>query len=98
MATPRCCSRRSRSRGLPPRAGRLGRRQDSRSGPRRGNPVAAANAYLLTVFDGSEDELGIRRCLCDSRQAELLSQARALRADLANRYMNTPFTILGLTL
>jgi hypothetical protein len=46
-------------------------------------PVAAANAYLLAVFDGSDDELGIRRCLCGSRQSELLTEARALRAELA---------------
>ncbi|MFI7509598.1 hypothetical protein ACIBSS_22530 [Micromonospora aurantiaca] len=46
-------------------------------------PVAAANAYLLAVFDGSGDELGIRRCLCDNRQSELLAEARALRAEVA---------------
>ncbi|MGC5330666.1 hypothetical protein [Micromonospora sp. DT62] len=46
-------------------------------------PVAAAHAYLLAVFNGSGEELGIRRCLCDSRQSELLTEARALRAEFA---------------
>ncbi|MEU5949623.1 hypothetical protein ABZ793_29265 [Micromonospora sp. NPDC047465] len=46
-------------------------------------PVAAAHAYLLAVFNGSGDELGIRRCLCDDREAELMAEARAWRAEVA---------------
>ncbi|MEU5943557.1 hypothetical protein ABZ807_31335 [Micromonospora sp. NPDC047548] len=46
-------------------------------------PVAAGNAFLLAVFNGSDDELGIRRCLCDDREAELLAEARAWRAEVA---------------
>ncbi|TDB69733.1 hypothetical protein [Micromonospora sp. KC721] len=45
--------------------------------------VPAAHAYLLAVFNGSDGELGIRRCRCDSRQSELLMEARAVRAELA---------------
>ncbi|MEU5943551.1 hypothetical protein ABZ807_31305 [Micromonospora sp. NPDC047548] len=46
-------------------------------------PVAAANAYLLAVFSGSDDELGIRRCLCSGQEAELLAEAREWRSKVA---------------
>ncbi|MFD2767246.1 hypothetical protein [Micromonospora eburnea] len=46
-------------------------------------PVAAANAFLLAVFNGSDDELGIRRCLCDDRESELLTEVRAWRTKVA---------------
>ena len=43
-------------------------------------PVAAANAYLLTVFSGCSDgEPGIRRCLYHDRESELLAEVLAPR-------------------
>ncbi|MFG3576763.1 hypothetical protein [Micromonospora chersina] len=47
------------------------------------SPVAAANAYLLAVFSGSDDELGLRRCLCSGQEAELMAEAREWRAKVA---------------
>ncbi|MFI6332151.1 hypothetical protein ACIBBG_28050 [Micromonospora chersina] len=35
------------------------------------------------MFNGSGDELGIRRCLCDDRESELLTDARNWRTEVA---------------
>lgn len=40
-------------------------------------------AALLAVFNGSDDELGIQRCLCSGRESEVLAQARSWRAKVA---------------
>ncbi|GLX00181.1 hypothetical protein Misp02_42670 [Microtetraspora sp. NBRC 16547] len=46
-------------------------------------PVAAANAYLLTMFSGSDGEPGIRRRLYRDRESEPLAEVRAWRAKVA---------------
>ncbi|MFG1656876.1 hypothetical protein ACGFIY_10150 [Micromonospora chersina] len=45
-------------------------------------PIAAANAYLLAVFE-TQDGLGVDRCLCDELRADLLRDGRQLREQLA---------------
>ncbi|MEV5690706.1 hypothetical protein [Micromonospora globbae] len=47
-------------------------------------PIAAANAYLLATFAWGGDGLGVDRCLCDSRRAELLEEAEQMRRQLAS--------------